>query len=154
MLTYLYIAILVCGFFWVGLYWGRNYRFTGRSAAFVLPPSLGLRKGAGAARRTERVDLEVPILVTGENPKGEKFNESTRTHTISGYGGAIVLKQVVKPGQEILISRADKSRSANARVLHELARSKEEHLYGVAFVDPEADLWDACELLTEAKKED
>jgi len=84
----------------------------------------------------------VPILVTGSDPSGEKFEESTHTMTVSGYGASIVLNHEVKLGQEITVRRVDKSREASVRVLYELARSPKGHLYGGAFIDPAVDLWE------------
>ena len=150
MLTVLYLIVFTVFIFWVGLFVGRGYRTSRRSLAFTLPPGARLFREGVNARRTERVNLSVPILVTGVDANGEKFEESTHTVTISGYGASILLHRAVKPPQEITIHRVDKSRDANVRVLHELAKSEAGHLYGVAFVDPAADLWGACQLLTEA----
>ena len=150
MLTVLYIIVFTVFIFWVGLFVGRGYRTSRRSLSFALPPGARLFREGGPVRRTERVNLAVPILVTGVDANGEKFEETTHTVTISGYGASIILRHMVKPPEEILIHRIDKSRDAHVRVLHELARTAEGNLYGVAFVDPSADLWGACQLLTEA----
>src|SRR5579872_3298069 len=131
MLTVLYVILLTVAFFWVGLFMGRGYRTSRRSLSFTLPEGAHLLRSAGPPRRTERINLAVPILVTGVDARGEKFSESTCTVTISGYGASIILKRVVKPAEEILIQRIDKSHEANARVLHELSRSEEGHVYGV-----------------------
>ena len=90
------------------------------------------------------------IHVAGQDVKGEAFEEETRTRDLSGYGASIILNRQLKPGQEIVISRENKSREATCRVVYELTRQEGIHVYGVAFVDPAADLWGVCKLLTEA----
>jgi hypothetical protein len=95
----------------------------------------------------------VPIFVSGEDVSGEKFEKSAHTVTLSGHGASIDLSHRLSPGQEITIRRVDKSRQAIARVLHTIARSERGNLYGVAFIDPAADLWGVCKLLTEAQQD-
>ncbi len=82
--------------------------------------------------------------------KVSSLPSSTHTITLSGYGASILLIRQVKAGSQINIQRADKSREAVVRVLHELSKSDEGYTYGVCFVDPAVDLWGACQLLTEA----
>lgn len=150
MVTYLYVFVLIIAFFWVGLYLGKGTRSSRRSLDFGLPKDAHLFRQAGPPRRTERVNLSVPIIVSGLDAKGEQFAELTHTITLSGYGASILLIRQVKAGSQINIQRADKSREAVVRVLHELSKSDEGYTYGVCFVDPAVDLWGACQLLTEA----
>jgi hypothetical protein len=149
----LFVVLLIVAFFWVGLYLGRGYRPARPSIEMILPRGLRLFRGKTPVRRTQRVDLYVPIFVEGLDANGEKFEESTHTKTLSGYGAAIILARQLKTAEEIIIHRIDRSRQASVRVLHELATCPEGHIYGVAFVDPAADLWGACKLLSEAKQE-
>lgn len=150
MVTYLYVFVLIVAFFWVGLYLGKGTRSSRRSLDFSLPKDAHLFRQTGPPRRTERVYLSVPIMVSGLDVKGEQFTESTHTVTLSGYGASILLRRQLKSASQINIQRLDKSREAVVRVLHELSKSDEGYLYGVCFVDPAVDLWGACQLLTEA----
>ena len=154
MVTALYVILLSIGVFWVGLFLGRSRREVRPSMDFALPPGAHLFRPEGPPRRTERVNLSVPILINGVDSKGQPINESTHTVNLSGFGASIVTKHALKLGQEITLHRVDTPREATVRVIHRLAALPEGDLYGVAFVDPVADLWGACELLTEAKKED
>lgn len=150
MLVAVYVILLIAAFFWLGLSLGKGYRPARPSLEMALPRDAHLFRAAGPPRRTERVNLSIPILVTGLDAAGEKINESTHTVTISGYGASVIVNRELKLGEEVTLHRADRSRQAIVRVLHKLSKTSEGSMYGVAFVDPSADLWGACKLLTEA----
>jgi hypothetical protein len=146
MVTYLFIAALLCCFVWVFLKWGTGVEhFWRRGGVYTLPPNVGREK-----RRTERLSLVVPIHVSGQDVSGEAFEEETHTKNISGHGASIVLNRQLRPGQEIVISRGNKPQMATCRVVYEMERREGIHTYGVTFVDPSADIWGVCNLLTEA----
>lgn len=145
MVTYLYIGALLCCLVWVFLRLGAGVEhFWRRSGEYNLPPDVG-----GQKRRTERLSLVVPIHVSGQDVSGAAFEEETNTQVISGYGALVVLNRQLKPGQEIIISRENKSRMATCRVVYEMERREGKHVYGVTFVDPSVDIWGVCNLLTE-----
>jgi hypothetical protein len=153
MLTVLYVVALFGVVFWVGLYLGKHYPKSKEQVSPELPPSARVLHEGRPPRRTERVNISVPIFVTGEDTSGEKFEKSAHTVTLSGHGASIDLSHRLSAGQDITIQRLDKSRQAIARVLHTIARSEKGNLYGVAFVDPAVDLWGMCKLLTEAQED-
>lgn len=148
---FLGLAILMCCLVWVFLKLGAGFRHSGReSVELALPPNLHVFRGPESKRRSERIYLVLPIRVTGQDVSGEAFQEDTRTRNLSGFGASIFLSRQLRPGQEIVISRENKSRSATCRVVYEMERREGTHIYGVAFVDPNVDIWAVRELLVEA----
>ncbi len=146
MVTYLYIAALLCCMFWVFLKYGTGVeRFWARSGTLTLPPDVGAQR-----RRSDRLSLLVPIHVSGQDVRGVAFEDDTHTRNISCFGAAVILSRQLRPGQEIVISRKNKQQTATCRVVYEMDRREGRHAYGVSFVDPNLDMWGVCSLLTEA----
>ena len=132
--------------------WGYGTDRSGRrSLDFTLPLITSQSHEAESRRRTARVAVVVPIVVTGRDANDEAFEEETHTTGLSGYGASIVLSRQLKPQQEIVIARQNSSAKATCRVAYERGGQEHGHLYGVAFVDPAVDLWGVRDLLTEAQ---
>ncbi len=145
------LAILMCGGAWALVKLGEGGRHFGQgSSDLALPPNLHLFGGPESRRKSERIYIVLPIRVTGQDVSGEAFEEDTRTRNISGFGASIFLSRQLRPGQEIVISRENESRRATCRVVYEMERREGTHIYGLAFVDPNVDIWAVRELLTEA----
>jgi len=145
------LALLMCCLVWVFLRLGGGSQHYGRgSLDLALPPNVHLFRGPESRRKSERIYIVLPIRVTGQDVSGEAFEEETRTRNISGFGASIFLSRQLRPGQEIVISRENKSGMATCRVVHEMERREGTHIYGVVFLDPNVDIWAVRELLTEA----
>lgn len=56
-----------------------------------------------AQRRSERVLVDVPLVVRNGSEEKQTFREETFTVTISAHGGLMVLGTPVKVGQKIVI---------------------------------------------------
>jgi hypothetical protein len=144
-------ALLLCCGVWAVLRLGAGFPHYGRgSVDLALPPNVYLFRQAESRRKSERLYLVLPIHVTGQDVRGEAFEEDTRTRNISGFGASVFLNRQLKPGQEIVINRQNKSQRATCRVVYEMERREGTHLYGVVFADPNADVWAVRDLLTEA----
>jgi len=149
MMVGLLLALLLACFLWVYLRYAVGIGHTGRpSLEYTLPAGVGVFSGKASRRRTERVQLALPITVSGQDVADETFVEETHTKDLSGYGAAVVLSRQLRPGQQIVIKR--ETREATCRVVYEFSRTEGNHVYGVAFLDPAADLWGVCKLLTDA----
>ena len=97
---------------------------------------------ADKRRRSDRVSLSVPIVVTGMDiAKGGDFVEDARTLLISRTGGTIVLPRILGPEQTIFIRCIPTQKEAEARVVGQLGIQLDSHIYGVAMLDPSVDLW-------------
>jgi len=93
-------------------------------------------------RRSDRVSLEVPIEVVGTDATGFDFLDKTRAVLVSRHGGKIVLDRILSPDQEITVLCASTGKEAPARVVGHIGERPEGHCYGIAFLEPDVNLWD------------
>jgi hypothetical protein len=68
-------------------------------------------------RRTERLLLTFPIRVEGSDPKGQSFQEDTRTLVVNRHGARISLKRPVGTGQALRITNLMGNRVGDFRVV-------------------------------------
>jgi hypothetical protein len=54
-------------------------------------------------RRSERVLLDVPVVVCGDSPDHRAFREETFTVTVSAHGALLMLENKVAVGQKIVV---------------------------------------------------
>jgi hypothetical protein len=59
--------------------------------------------GQTAQRRSERVLVDVPLVVRNSSGEKQTFREETFTVTVSAHGGLIMLEAPVKIGQKIVV---------------------------------------------------
>lgn len=92
-------------------------------------------------RRSDRVILELPIVVSGTDCLGEAFLEQTRTLVLSRHGAKITLNRKLVPDQEVSIRCHETGRESDARVVGQIGGNEDEYYYGVELLDANADLW-------------
>ena len=92
--------------------------------------------------RNDRVSALIPIQVSWTGRRGENFNEPAQTLTVRRNAATILLGRKLLPHQEITIRCIGTGQSAPARVVGLIRQEAGEHIYGVAFLDPNANLWD------------
>jgi PilZ domain len=97
---------------------------------------------ASAKRRSDRVSVEVPIEVVGIDATGSDFLDKTRAVLVSRHGGKIVLDRILSPDQEITVLCTSTGKEATARVVGHIGENPEGHFYGIAFLEPDVNLWD------------
>jgi hypothetical protein len=95
-------------------------------------------------RRSDRVLITLPVSVSGTDAAGKPFSEDATTVTVAQNGGAIALKSVLVPGQEIIIRRrrTPVARVAECRVVGKVADQPGLQVFSVAFRKPAAGFWD------------
>jgi hypothetical protein len=95
-----------------------------------------------APRRSDRVVIELPILVTGTDCLGDMFLEQSKTSVVDRHGAKIVLTRKLVPDQEITVRCYPTGRESDARVVGQIGTSLEgAFYYGIALLDPDIDLW-------------
>lgn len=92
-------------------------------------------------RRSDRVAMAISIRVAGLDEAGTKFDVEARTVNLSRHGATIVLKQPLQAQQEVTLRYPRVSKEAAFRVVGRIGGESEGHVYGVAQMDPAADLW-------------
>jgi hypothetical protein len=97
-------------------------------------PSEGLR-------RSSRIPREIAILLVGSDMEGKMFAEETKTVLLSRHGAGIVSQYALYAEQELILRRLDTNKEAEIRVVGQLGADGKLYTYGVAFLNPEMDLW-------------
>jgi hypothetical protein len=77
---------------------------------------MSLSTGANR-RRSERVMLQIPIVVMTETLEHEKLREQTQTMIVNAHGGLVKLLMEVVPGQPIVLMHPRSGVTAAARVI-------------------------------------
>jgi hypothetical protein len=93
-------------------------------------------------RRSSRIPKEIAILLVGSDMEGKVFSEKAKTVLLSRHGAGIVSKNVLSAEQELILRRLDTDKEAEVRVVGQLGAHGESYTYGVAFLNPEVDLWE------------
>jgi hypothetical protein len=55
----------------------------------------------GQQRRSQRILLSVPILISGQQASGIPFSERTKTQVVNAHGALIALRERVLAGQQL-----------------------------------------------------
>lgn len=92
-------------------------------------------------RRSDRIDLELRITVSGTDAQGQDFMEETYTTIVGRHGAKIVLARPLVPDQELTIRCAGSGRESDAWVVGHLGEDAEGKYYSVKFLDPQVDVW-------------
>jgi hypothetical protein len=97
--------------------------------------------GAEDMRTSDRVYLELPIIVTAADATGREFIETTKTLVLSRRGAKIISRQALVPQQRLRIRCAKTGLETDGIVVGLIAREEEGCYYGIAFPHPETNLW-------------
>lgn len=92
-------------------------------------------------RRSDRVNLVVPIEIFGVDRNGRLFSEIGRTLLVSRYGASIVSSQALTIDQELTVRSVTSKKEAVARVLGPIGGQEHELIYGVVLLDTNANPW-------------
>ncbi len=95
-----------------------------------------------AQRRTERVLVQIPIEVSGNDAEGRAFRETTRTVVINRDGARIALRHVIRVGAQVSIKNLQSQRTCPFRVVDRVHKTIGlDPEWGVACLDPKEDFW-------------
>lgn len=92
-------------------------------------------------RRSMRVLLSVPIMVSGEDAENKGFTEEARTLVVNAHGALIALATKVVPNQIIGIANKATRQSLDCRVVHVGNAQGGKIQLGVEFVKPSPTFW-------------
>jgi hypothetical protein len=106
------------------------------------PGLKGIRVNLEHQRRSDRVNLELAILLSGVNAAGRDFTEPGRTVVVSRHGAKVVCECVLLPQQAITIRCHRTSMETLARVVGQIRHVTEQTYYGMEFADPGVNIWD------------
>jgi hypothetical protein len=92
-------------------------------------------------RRSMRVLLSVPILVSGKTINNEDFNEETRTLVVNAHGALVALGAQVVAQQTVTLSNKATQQSTDCRVVHLGSAQGGKTQVGLEFVKPSGKFW-------------
>jgi hypothetical protein len=92
-------------------------------------------------RRSMRVLLSVPILVSGKDSKQQDFHEETRTLVVNAHGALISLAAPVVAGQQITISNKATQEQRECRIVYLGTPNAGKVQMGIEFVKPSPSFW-------------
>ena len=82
-------------------------------------------------RRSERVVLQVLVLVSARMPDGKRVNEEARTMVVNAHGGLLDVATEILAGQRILLSNPKNQMAEGCHVVR--AEKSQDGHYSVAF---------------------
>jgi hypothetical protein len=92
-------------------------------------------------RRSMRVLLSVPIVVSGKNSENKVFTEEARTLVVNAHGALIALAARLLSDQLIEIANKTTQQSLECRVVHVGNAQSGKMQLGVEFVKPSPSFW-------------
>jgi len=90
---------------------------------------------------TPPAKLQLLVEVIGADLYGEQFFELARTRTIHRNGVSILLANIVAPDSELIVRNSETNEEAIAVVGGLIREDDGGRVYGLAFLDPSANLW-------------
>jgi hypothetical protein len=115
-----------------------------------MPPAVELipQKAVEAARapdrrRSERLSLDVVLVVRGESVEGLAFREETFTTSVSAHGALVVLSTKVELGQAIYLKNPTTRKELEGRVTRFDSLQVNQAQVGVDFAQPTLTFWPA-----------
>lgn len=92
-------------------------------------------------RRTDRVMIRMPVRISAVDVTGEKFCEQGHTLTINRHGATIALNRKLTAGLHVTICPITSKKESSALVIGQLGGQSNIHVYGIALLEPNANLW-------------
>lgn len=92
-------------------------------------------------RRSMRVLLSVPIIVSGKNANNQDFKEETRTLVVNAHGALIALEAHVVAQKNVMLSNKSTQQSIECRVVHIGSAQGGKTQVGVEFIKPSGKFW-------------
>jgi hypothetical protein len=92
-------------------------------------------------RRSQRVTLRVPVVVSASETGNGMTFERTHTIAVNRHGGLIALHASVAPGQNLLLTNSTTRQSKECRVVYLGPNHLDKRQVGVEFTDPVTDFW-------------
>ncbi len=97
--------------------------------------------GTEHVRSSDRVYLEIPIVLTGTDPAGREFVEETKTLVVGGRGAKIKSRHALVPQQRLRIRCLKTGRVSDLRVAGPIGGDEEGGHYGVELLNAGTDFW-------------
>lgn len=94
-----------------------------------------------AQRRSQRVLLSIPILVSGYSAKNYEFTEDTVTAVVSAHGALILLAHIVQVSQLLTIRNLKSTEELQCKVIEVGAKRGTKLEVGLEFIEASPRFW-------------
>jgi hypothetical protein len=92
-------------------------------------------------RRSQRILLAVPLLVSGRHGDGTAFVEHASTLIVNASGGLIALKAIVSVAQTLSLKNANTDNEISCTVVNVELRANDLHEVGIEFRGDDQNFW-------------
>jgi hypothetical protein len=92
-------------------------------------------------RRSERVVLQIPLIVSAESVNRVPIKEATHTLVVNAHGGLLKLKTEVFTGQPLVLVNASNKKQETARVVRIEQAYADSFAVAFEFEKPAPDFW-------------
>lgn len=93
-------------------------------------------------RRTRRLGISIPVLVRGTDAEGVPVSELTRTASVNGHGGLIVVSGYFKEGQTLSLENKNTGETRTCTVVRRLPWPKGKFAVGIEFEGGSKGFWE------------
>ena len=97
--------------------------------------------GQTAERRSQRILLDMPVVIRGESPERRAFEEETFTVTVSAHGLLLMLAEIVSVGQKLRVFNPSNRDEREGRVAYRGSVHAGLAQVGIEFTQPAPDFW-------------
>lgn len=97
--------------------------------------------GTENTRSSDRVYLELPIIIAGTDATGRNFEEETKTLVVSRRGAKIISRYSLAPQQKLRIRCLKTHFESDLRVVGPIGGEEEGYYYGVEVLEAGTNFW-------------
>jgi hypothetical protein len=103
-----------------------------------------LEKPKPASRRSQRLKLQVPVLVTRQAPNQRPAREDAVTLNVNACGGMFELRMPLERGDLLIVLNKATTQEQEARVVYIGPNAPHGRKIGVEFTEAARDFWRIC----------
>ena len=92
-------------------------------------------------RRSDRIELELRIQLSGVDAAGRNFTEQTRTQVVSRHGAQVLSNYTLSPQQSVTLWCYRTGVEAAASVVGQFGRDSGPNCYSLGLAGPDVDMW-------------
>ena len=92
-------------------------------------------------RRSQRIDLNVPVVVYRTPGEGPQFFENTQTLVVSAHGALMALTDLVAPKQRLFVQNTNSGEQQECRVVYVRKELTGPPKVAVEFTRPAPSFW-------------
>jgi hypothetical protein len=92
-------------------------------------------------RRSQRIMLTIPILVSGTRDDDSLFSEEAHTVIVNAHGALILLAEPVKPGQVLTVRHLKAGEDRDCTVIEVGEKHDARREIGIELLDPSPGFW-------------